>query len=68
MRPLHHPRKITVTRRFRCRPEGSSLPWAVVFGAAGRVAPKPCALKRAALIPLRTSQAETASARASESR
>ncbi len=45
------------TRRFRCRPAGSSRPSGLALGATGMVSPLPAADRRPAAMPRPTSQA-----------
>jgi len=58
--------RVISTRRFFCRPSGSSLPLGLVFGATGLVSPKPCTVSGFEA-PCATSHTFTESARRSES-
>ena len=61
-------RMMISTRRFFCRPSGSSLPSGFSFATFGTVSPRPRAVSRApSILPSRTSQVFTEAARASES-
>jgi len=56
------------TRRFFCRPSGSSEPSGFLLGATGLVSPQPCVVMRdPAIDALCTNQFFTASARFSDS-